>query len=143
MHSLMIWKVKSFHKKPLNLVNFSFDEEHDDHIDNFLHIVRCRWDTSCFHFDRDPIYDIDDNSRVKSAELLTLEQLYMYTNDARFWQHEDDMFTNVFQPSKDGLLQPSRGNFYPCTVRYDTYPFGQLELFYEGKSEDNFQPPLW
>jgi len=31
-------KSEEFSKKPLNLVNFSFDEEHDDHIDDFLHI---------------------------------------------------------------------------------------------------------
>jgi hypothetical protein len=26
-------------------------------------------------------------------------------------------------------------------MRYDTCPFEHLELFYEGKSEENFQPP--
>jgi hypothetical protein len=40
----------------------------------FLHIERHKWDMSCFHFDGDPIYDIDDDSRVKSAELFPLEQ---------------------------------------------------------------------
>jgi hypothetical protein len=107
---------EEFLEKPLDLVNFSFDEEHDDHkienIDDFLHIGRHKWDMSCFHFDGDPIYDIDDDSRVKSAELFPLEQPsfsenfhdhfqpYMYINDAYFWQHEEDMFTDLFQPPR-------------------------------------------
>jgi hypothetical protein len=69
---------EEFLEKPLDLVNFSFDEEHDGHeienIDDLLHIERHKWDISCFHFDGDPIYDIDDDSRVKIAELLPLEQ---------------------------------------------------------------------
>jgi len=66
----------------------------------------------------------------------------MYTNDAYFWKNEDDMYTNVFQPPSDDLLQPSHENFHTYTIRYDTYYFENLELFDEGKNEENFQPSL-
>jgi len=43
---------EEFLEKPLDLVNFSFDEEHDDHkienIDYLLHIERNKCDMSCF-----------------------------------------------------------------------------------------------
>jgi hypothetical protein len=35
----------------------------------------------------------------------------MYTNDAYFWQHEEDMFTDLFQPLMAGLLHHSHSNF--------------------------------
>jgi len=45
--------------KPLDVVNCSFDEEHDgseiENVDDFLGIGRHRWDISCFHFDGDTI----------------------------------------------------------------------------------------
>jgi hypothetical protein len=46
------------------------DEKHNSHdIDALFHIERHRWDINCFHFDRDPIYDIDDDSsRLKNAD---------------------------------------------------------------------------
>jgi hypothetical protein len=95
----------------LSLVNFSFDEEYDDQIDDFLHIGRCRWDISCVHFDGDPIYDINDDSRVRNEELFPLEQPSMYINDSYFWQHEDDMFADLFQSPRNDSLQHSHGNF--------------------------------
>jgi hypothetical protein len=73
----------------------------------FLHIGRHKWDISCFHFDGDPIYDIDDDFRVKNVELLPLEHTSMYINDSYFWQHEDDMFTYLFQPPRNDSLQHS------------------------------------
>jgi hypothetical protein len=54
-------------EEPLYVANFSSDEEHDDCIDDFIHIGRRRWNMSCFHFDGDPIYDINDDSRIKNA----------------------------------------------------------------------------
>jgi hypothetical protein len=42
-----------------------FDEENDDkeieNIDALLCIERHKWDTSCFYFDGDPIYNTDDD----------------------------------------------------------------------------------
>jgi hypothetical protein len=96
--------VKSFQKKPFNLVNFSFNEEHDDHIDNFIHIGRHRWDINYFHFDGNPIYDIDDDSRIKSVELFPLERPSMYINDSYFGQHEDDVFKYLFQSPRNNSL---------------------------------------
>jgi hypothetical protein len=59
------------------LVNFLFDEEHDDHeienIYDILKIKRHKWDMSCFYFDGDPIYDIDDDTRDKITKLFPLE----------------------------------------------------------------------
>jgi hypothetical protein len=62
----------------------------------------------------------------------------MYTNDAYFWQHEEDMFVVLFQPPRVDLLQNSHGNFPPYSMGYDTYSFEHLELF----CDENFQPPL-
>jgi hypothetical protein len=55
--------------------------------------------------------------------MLPMEQPYVYINDSIFWKHEEDMFTNLFQPPRASLLQPSHGNTQPYTMRYDTYPF--------------------
>jgi hypothetical protein len=83
---------------------------------------------TCFHFDGDPIYDTDDDSRIKSVELLPLEkpsfshnfhdhfQPYVYTNDVDFWQHEEDMLSDFFQPTMDDLLQPFHTNFRSHSV---------------------------
>jgi hypothetical protein len=58
---------EEFFEEPLDVVDFSCNEEHDDCMDDFIHIGRRRWDMSCFSFDGDPIYDIDDDSRIKNA----------------------------------------------------------------------------
>jgi hypothetical protein len=108
------------------LVKFSFNEEHDDHtienIDDILHIRNHKWDISCFHFDGDPIYDIDNDSSIKIAELfpfgttIIFQKIFIITfshifgNMADFWQHEEDIFIDLFQPYRDDLLHPSHGN---------------------------------
>lgn len=120
------------------MVNFSFDEEHDGHIDDFLHIGRHSWDISCFHFDGDPIYDTDEDFRVKTAELLPLEHTSMYINDSSFGQQEDDMFIYLFQPPRNDSLQHSHDDLQSYPRRCDTYPFEHSGLFYE----EGFQPPL-
>jgi hypothetical protein len=74
MHPFDDLESEEFLEKPLDLVNFSFDEEHDDirlKILMIFYIGRNKWDMSCFHFDGDPIYDIDDDSRVKSVSFGT------------------------------------------------------------------------
>jgi hypothetical protein len=99
---------EEFLGKPLDLVNFSFDEEHDDHkienIYDLIHIEMNKWNMSCLYFDGDPTYDIDDDSKVKSAKLLPIEQPYMYINYSNFWQRKEDIFTDLFQPSSVDLL---------------------------------------
>jgi hypothetical protein len=76
-----------------------------------------------FHFYGGPIYDTNDDSRVKNVEFLPLEQqsfleifhnlppTIMYTNDTYFWKHEEDIFIDLFQPYRDDLSQLSHGNF--------------------------------
>jgi hypothetical protein len=49
--------------KPLDLVSFSLDEN----INDLLRIEMNKWDMSCYYFDGDLIYDIDDDSIVKST----------------------------------------------------------------------------
>jgi hypothetical protein len=49
-------------------------------IDDLLHIERNKWEIICFYFNGDPIYDIDDDSRIKSAKLLPLEQVSFLEN---------------------------------------------------------------
>jgi hypothetical protein len=67
---------------------------------------------------------------------------YTYTNNANFWQHEDDTFADLFQPPRVDLLQHSHGNFQPYPMRYDTNSSENLELFYEDENLENFQPCL-
>lgn len=43
----------------------------------------------------------------------------MYNNDANFGQHEEDIFTDLFQASRADLLQHSHGNFQPCSIEYN------------------------
>jgi hypothetical protein len=55
------------------------DEEHDnkdiENIDAFVHVEICKWDVSCFYFDGDPIYDIDDDgSKHEIADLWSCGQ---------------------------------------------------------------------
>jgi len=95
----------------LGVENFSSNEEHDDHIDDFLCSAKNKWDMSCFHFDGNPIYDIDDDFRVKSVELFPLEQPSMYIYDSDFWQHEDDLFTDLFQLPRNDSSQHSHDDF--------------------------------
>jgi hypothetical protein len=87
-------------EKSLDVTNFPSNEEHDDCINDFIHIGRCRWDNNCFHFDGDPIYDVNDGSRIKNAHLLPLEHTSMSIIDSDSWQYKDDMFTDLFQPSR-------------------------------------------
>jgi hypothetical protein len=49
---------EEFLEKLLDLDIFSFDIEHDDHIDDLRHFGRHIWDISCFHLYGDPIYDM-------------------------------------------------------------------------------------
>jgi len=60
-------KSEEFMGEPLNIVNFSSNKEHDDCIEDFIHIGRHGWDVSCFSFDGDPIYVIDDDSKIKNT----------------------------------------------------------------------------
>jgi hypothetical protein len=58
--------------------------------------------------------------------------------DSDSWQYEDDMLTDLFQPSRSDPLQHSHDDFQPYPRGCDTYSFEHLELFYE----EDFQPPL-
>jgi len=92
-------------EESLDVTNFPSNEEHDDCIDDFTNVGRRRWDNNCFHFDGDPIYDVNDASRIKNTNLLPLEHTSMSIIDSDSWQYEDDMFTDLFQPSKSEPLQ--------------------------------------
>jgi hypothetical protein len=62
----------------------------------------------------------------------------MYTNDADFGPHEEDIVIDLFQPSRADLLYFSHGNFRPCSMDYNTYHFRLLGLFYEGGNSETF-----
>jgi hypothetical protein len=62
----------------------------------------------------------------------------MCINYSYFWQHEDVMFMDLFQPPRNDLLQHSHDEFQPYPNGYDTYYFEHLELF----GEEDFQLPL-
>jgi hypothetical protein len=44
---------------------------------------------------------------------------HIYTDDADFGQHEEDIFTDLFQPPRADLLQPSHGKVQPYIIRWD------------------------
>jgi hypothetical protein len=135
---------KEFVEKPLDLINFSFDKEHDHESENvdFLNIGRHKWDISCFQFYGDTIYHLDDDSIVKSAELFPLEQPsfsekfhdlfqpYMYINDANFWQNEEDMFTvffNYLRMTYYNILLRTWSYFMKVKIwKYFSYPYTKI-----------------
>jgi hypothetical protein len=45
----------------------------DQHIDDFIHIGRRRWDMGCFIFYGDPIYDIEGSFQMKNVEVFPLK----------------------------------------------------------------------
>jgi hypothetical protein len=47
----------------------------DHHIDDFIHVGRCRWDMGCFIFYGDPIYDIEGSFQMKNVEFSPSERL--------------------------------------------------------------------
>jgi hypothetical protein len=72
IYNLYSFSVIDFHdtscsdSKGDNLVGSSSqDREHDcteiENIDAFLQFDRCKWDTSYYHFDDDPIYDTEND----------------------------------------------------------------------------------
>jgi hypothetical protein len=69
----------------------------DQHIDDFIHVRRCRWDVVCFTFDKDPIYDIEGNSQTKGVELLYSEDWSSCAYDSDAWNPGNDMITYLFQ----------------------------------------------
>jgi hypothetical protein len=64
-------------EEPLDVVSFSSNKEHDDCIDDFIHVGRRRWDVSCFYFDGDPLYEDDNGPRIKNAKLFPLEHTFI------------------------------------------------------------------
>jgi hypothetical protein len=56
-----------FMKEPLDVVG--------EHIDDFIHVGRHRWEVGCSSFDGDPIYDIEGGFRVKNDKLFPSECL--------------------------------------------------------------------
>jgi hypothetical protein len=64
-------------EEPLDVVSFSSNKEHDDCIDDFIHVGRRRWDVSCFYFDGDPLYEDDNGPRIKNAKLFPLERTFI------------------------------------------------------------------
>jgi len=44
----------------------------DQHIDDFIHVGRHRWDVVCFTLDN-PIYDVEDSSQTKGVEFSSSE----------------------------------------------------------------------
>jgi hypothetical protein len=53
----------------------------DQHINDFIHVGRCRWDMRCFTFDRDPICNIEGSFQMKNIELSSSESWASYLDD--------------------------------------------------------------
>jgi hypothetical protein len=108
----------------------------DQHIDDFIHVGRRRWDVSCFIFYRDPIYDIESNTRAREFYFSSSEDLFSCVYDFDVWQADDDMVTDLFIPFEDDLSQHTQSDLQSSFGSCDAYPFGDTNFFYE-----NFQPP--
>jgi hypothetical protein len=57
----------------------------DQHIDDFIHVGRHRWDVVGFIFNKDPIYDVEGTSQEKGFELSSLEDWYSCVYDSNVW----------------------------------------------------------
>jgi hypothetical protein len=58
----------------------------DQHIDDFIHVGRRRWDVVCFIFYKDPIYDVEGSSQEKGFELSSSEDWSSCIYDSDVWQ---------------------------------------------------------
>jgi hypothetical protein len=82
----------------------------DQHIDDFIHVGRRRWDVVCFTFDKDPIYDVEGSSQTKGVELSSSEDWSSCTYDSDAWHPGNDMITDLFQ---DDSSQHTHEDFQP------------------------------
>jgi hypothetical protein len=108
----------------------------DQHIDDFIHVGRHRWDMGCFIFYGDPIYDIEGSFQKKSVELSSSENWSSYLDDPSIWQPDDDMSADGSHPSWDDLSQYTHDDFQSYLGSCDAYPFEHSNLLYD------FQPSL-
>jgi hypothetical protein len=107
----------------------------DQHIDDFIHVGRCRWDVGYFIFNRDPIYDVEDDPQAKGVELSFSEDWSSCIYDLDIRQANDDMVTYLFHSFEDDLSQYTYDDYLPFLENCDEYSFGDSNLFYE-----DFQP---
>jgi hypothetical protein len=77
----------------------------DQHIDDLIHVGRCRLGVGYIIFYGDPIYDIEDSSLRKEFELSSSEDRFPCIHVSYVWRLDDDMVTNLFLPFKDDLSQ--------------------------------------
>jgi hypothetical protein len=92
-----------------DLVKDPFDMV-DQHIDDFIHVKRCRWDVVCFTFDKDSIYNVEDISQTKGVELSSSRDWYLCTYDLDSWHPSNDMIIDFFQ---DDSSQHTHEDFQP------------------------------
>jgi hypothetical protein len=97
--------------------------------DEFIHVGRRRWDV--VGYDLDPIYDTKNH-----LQLLPLQLSHQFTNNQ--WQQGDEVFTCIFQNTKDDLLPYLSDDFQSYLEMFDEYPTEHLDLILE----DDCQPPL-
>jgi hypothetical protein len=82
----------------------------DQHIDDFIHVGRHRWDVVCFTFDKDPIYNVEGSSQTKQVEFSSSEDWSSCTYDSDAWHPGNDMITYLFQ---DDSSQHTHEYFQP------------------------------
>jgi hypothetical protein len=58
--------------------------------------------------------------------------------DSKFWKHEEDMITYLFQPPKSESLHHPHDDAHPFPGEFGTCSFEHLDLFYE----EDIQPPI-
>jgi hypothetical protein len=106
---------------------YDMDNDIVDHIDEFIHVGRRRWDI--VGYDLDPIYNIDG-----PFQRLPLHLSHEITNNFDIWQQEPDFI----QTPKDDLILCSPINFRSYLEDFDDYPSEHLDLSYE----ESYQPTL-
>jgi hypothetical protein len=87
-----------------DLLEYLFDVV-DQHIDDFIHVGRHRWDVVYFIFDRDPIYEVEYGPQEKGVELSFSEDRSSCIYDSDIRQPNDDVVTNLFYPFESDLSQ--------------------------------------
>ena len=108
---------------------YDTDSDTIDNIEQFILVGKRRWDKVGYNLD--PIYDTESH-----FQLLPLQLSQQITSDQ--WQQGDEVFTCIFQKTKDDLVPYFSDDFQSYLEMFDEYPAEHLDSFHE----DDCQPPL-
>jgi hypothetical protein len=102
----------------------------DDHIDDFIHTGRFRWDLGCFIFDEDPIYDIEGTSHIKDIEIISSKYFFLHPDGPSMYQ-PNDMVIGLFHQFEDELTLHFQDDFQPSYSDLDKHQVMALPKNFE------------